>query len=47
MRDADFIIVTANNAESKVITQNFETHPDTKFIAVVCDEAAMIKESDQ
>ena len=47
IRDAKCIIVAANNAGAKVVTQNFGTREDTKFIAVICDEAAMIRESDQ
>ena len=47
MKGPKFIVVTANNVGSKVITQNFGTGDDTKFIAVMCDDAAMLKESDQ
>ena len=45
MRDARFIIVTANNAGAKIITKNFGL--ESKYIAVICDEAAMIMEPDQ
>lgn len=47
IKDARFIIVTANNAGAKVVRQNFGTEDSTKFIAVICDEEAMVKESDQ
>ena len=45
IKDARFVVVTANNAGSKVVASNFGV--DVKFIAVLCDEAAMIKEPDQ
>ena len=45
IRDARFVIVTANDSGSKVITQNFGLQ--AKFIAVICDEAAMTMEADQ
>ena len=45
IEEARFVVVTANNAGTKVITQNFGK--TAKFIVVLCDEAGMIKESDQ
>lgn len=45
IKDARFIIVTANNAGAKVITKNFGL--ESKFITVIADEAAMMMEPDQ
>ena len=44
MRDADAVFVTANNAGSEVVVQNFGDKQ--QFLATVDDEAAMIKEPD-
>ena len=46
MRDAKFVIVTANGAGAKVVRQNFGTRTEVKFVVVMFDESAMIKESD-